>query len=61
MQDDAIITKARRQTDRLNAHLIDKARGSSDNSFLASPVTGGDVAVGPPDCRGLRPRSDEDG
>ena len=29
----------------INAHLQDKARGSNDMSFLASPVTGGGVAV----------------
>lgn len=44
-QDDGVAAKARRQTDRLNAFLIDKARGSNDVSFLASPVTGGGVAV----------------
>ena len=30
----------------INAHLQDKARGSGEISFLASPVTGGGVAVG---------------
>ena len=46
VQDESLIPKARRHTDRLNAHLIDKARGSSEVSYLASPVTGGGVAVG---------------
>jgi hypothetical protein len=30
----------------MNAHLLDKARGSNDITFLASPVVGGGVAVG---------------
>lgn len=37
--------KARKHTDKLNAHLIDKARGGRDINFLASPVTGGGVKV----------------
>lgn len=46
VQDDALVSKARKHSDRLNATLIDKARGSNDISFLASPVTGGGIAVG---------------
>ncbi len=46
VQDEAIILKARKQTDRLNARLIDQARGGGDITFLASPVTGGGVTVG---------------
>lgn len=38
-------TKADKTAKAINAHLMDKARGSSDVSFLASPVTGGGVAV----------------
>ncbi|WP_333873182.1 class I SAM-dependent methyltransferase [Methylobacter sp.] len=45
-QDETVISKAKKQTDKLNIYLIDKARGSSDIGFLASPVTGGGVAVG---------------
>lgn len=45
-QDDAVANKARKHTDKLNAYLISKARGSSDISYLASPVTGGGVTVG---------------
>jgi SAM-dependent methyltransferase len=45
VQDDAVIGKARKQTDKLNAFLCDKARGSSDNSYLASPLTGGGIWV----------------
>lgn len=46
VQDEAVIAKAKKHTDQLNAHLIDKARGSGDISYLASPVTGGGVTVG---------------
>jgi hypothetical protein len=46
VQDDAAITKSRRHTDKLNAHLMDKSRGSNDISYLASPVTGGGHIVG---------------
>lgn len=44
-QDEALIVTARKCTDKLNAHLIRKARGSADILFLASPVTGGGVVV----------------
>ena len=46
VQDDTAITKAKKHTDKLNTHLMLKARSSNDISFLASPVTGGGVAVG---------------
>jgi SAM-dependent methyltransferase len=46
VQDDATIDKARQQTDKLNRVLCDKARGSNDIHYLASPVTGGGVGVG---------------
>ena len=46
VQDDAVIPKARKQTDKLNAHLMHKARSDGDISYLASPVTGGGIAVG---------------
>ncbi len=45
VQDDGLITKARKRTDRLNAYLALKARSSGDITFLASPVTGGGIAV----------------
>lgn len=45
VQDDHVITKAKKQTDKLNAHLCQKARGSNDIGYLASPVTGGGFAV----------------
>ena len=41
-----MITKAKKHTDKLNAHLIDKARGNGEISYLESPVTGGGVTVG---------------
>jgi hypothetical protein len=44
-QEDAVIAEAKQHTDPLNAYLCDKARGSSDLTYLASPVTGGGVAV----------------
>ena len=34
------------QTDKLNALLLNAARGNSEMIFLASPVTGGGVNVG---------------
>lgn len=43
--DEASITKAKKRTDRLNAFLIAKARGSNRLNYLASPVTGGGVGV----------------
>jgi len=45
VQDDVVITKAKTHTDKLNENLINKARGSSDICYLASPVTGGGFAV----------------
>lgn len=46
VQDEAAIVKARKKTDRLNAAIMDKARGSEDLKYLASPVSGGGVAIG---------------
>jgi SAM-dependent methyltransferase len=45
VQDDAVIAKARKPSDRLNMHLKAKARGGGDVTHLASPVTGGGVSV----------------
>jgi hypothetical protein len=44
-QDDDAISKAKKVTDKLNAHLCNKSRGSSDISYLASPVLGGGLTV----------------
>jgi SAM-dependent methyltransferase len=45
VQEDAAIPKAKKQTDKLNAYLCQKARGGNDISYLASPVSGGGFAV----------------
>jgi SAM-dependent methyltransferase len=44
-QDEAVIQKARKTTDKVNAHIEIKSRGAATLAFLASPVTGGGVAV----------------
>jgi len=41
-----VTEKARVRTDRLNDHLIKKARSSGQISFLASPVSGTGVPLG---------------
>jgi SAM-dependent methyltransferase len=46
VQDDTAIIKVKKHTDKLNTHLMQKARSSNDMTFLASPVTGGGVEVG---------------
>lgn len=44
-QDDDVVDKAKKHTDKLNAHFIDRSRYSADGIFLASPITGGGVMV----------------
>jgi SAM-dependent methyltransferase len=44
-QDDAVANKAKKSADKLNAHLMHKARSSDDIAYLASPVTGGGINV----------------
>jgi len=44
-QESRVVEKAKPCTDRLNAALMDKARGSGDLNYLASPVTGGGITV----------------
>lgn len=44
-QDDAATAKAKKHTERLNTHLMMKARSSNELNYLASPVTGGGVTV----------------
>ncbi len=44
-QDEATASKAKKRTERLNTHLMKKARSSSELNYLASPVTGGGIAV----------------
>jgi hypothetical protein len=46
VQDDMATSKAKKHTDKLNTHLMLKARSSNDISYLASPVTGGGVMMG---------------
>lgn len=46
VQDEAVMTKARKHCDKINAHLLNNARGSGEVNYLASPVTGGGVVVG---------------
>jgi SAM-dependent methyltransferase len=46
VQDEALTDKVRKHTDKLNASLYNKARGSNDITYLASPVTGGGVQAG---------------
>lgn len=46
VQEESVAAKAKASSDKLNAHLISKARTSSDIRYLASPVTGSAVAVG---------------
>jgi len=46
LQDEVVSNKAKKQSDKLNAYLMIKARDSSDFSYVASPVTGGGVTVG---------------
>lgn len=45
VQTDEQINKAKQSTSKLNKALIDRARFSTDITFLANPVTGGGVAV----------------
>jgi len=46
VQDDAFITVAKKHTEKLNTHLMLKARSRNDLNYLASPVTGGGIEVG---------------
>ena len=46
VQDDAVVAKAKKHTERLNLHVMNKARGSNELAYLASPVSGGGVSVG---------------
>lgn len=44
-QDDSVTALVRPRTDRLNAHLTERARISDDVHDLASPITGGGIHV----------------
>jgi SAM-dependent methyltransferase len=43
VQEDTVISKAKRHSDLLNQAIMSKARSSGDIGFLGSPVTGGGV------------------
>ena len=45
VQPETTIQACRHQTAKLNTHLMNKARGSNDLNYLASPVTGGAITV----------------
>lgn len=45
-QEDAVTQGVKPSTDKLNSHLINKARSGADIAYLASPVTGGGLPVG---------------
>jgi SAM-dependent methyltransferase len=45
VQDEQLVEKVKPRTDRLNAHLIDRARFGAEVGRLASPVTGGGIRV----------------
>jgi len=45
VQDDKAASKVRPFTDKLNKHLMTKARASADVGYLVSPMTGGAVPV----------------
>ncbi len=45
VQGDAVVSSAKKQTDKLNRHLCNRARGSSEINYLSSPVTGGGHVV----------------
>ncbi len=44
-QDDATTARMKKSTARLNAHICRAAHGSTELAFLASPLTGGGIAV----------------
>jgi len=46
VRDNKAISNAKKHTDKLNTHLMLKARSSNDISYLVSPITGGGVVVG---------------
>lgn len=45
VQDETAINKAKKRTERLNLHLMKKARSHNELTYLASPVTGGGISV----------------
>ena len=45
VQDDAAAAQAKKACDRINTHLMQKARASNELSYLASPITAGGITV----------------
>ena len=45
VQGDAEAVKAKKACERINTHLMQKARASNELSYLASPLTGGGITV----------------
>lgn len=45
-QTDQQIDRAKKSCDKINEHLMQKARSSGEVSYLASPVTGGGITIG---------------
>jgi SAM-dependent methyltransferase len=46
VQDDTEINGAKKHTDKLNSHIMQRARMSGELLYLASPVSGGGIQVG---------------
>lgn len=46
VQEPQVVQRAKKRSDKLNAHLVRKARSGGDIAYLASPVTGGGIQVG---------------
>lgn len=44
-QDETVVAKVKKHTDRLNTYLMSKVRSNNDLKFLVSPVTGGGILV----------------
>lgn len=45
VQDEIAIKNAKKNTEKLNRHLCQKSRSTSELNYLASPVTGGGIGV----------------
>ena len=45
VQDDAVITESKKQTDKFNQFICDKARSRGDLTYLASPVIAGGIPL----------------
>jgi hypothetical protein len=45
VQDEAAAAQAKKACDRINTHLMRKARASNELSYLASPITAGGITV----------------